>query len=151
MLPEASVIQGYYVYEYTFLDDDYKRLYEADTKVSMLSTYFAILATLISCLGLFGLAVFSSERRMKEIGIRKVLGASVQQVLLLVAKEFLLLVGIAFILAVPVSWWVMHTWLQDFAYRAPVAPWIFLLAGFLMTLVALITVGSRAFSRRTGE
>ncbi|HEX3935723.1 MAG TPA: FtsX-like permease family protein [Puia sp.] len=101
-----------------------------------------MLSILIARLGLFGLAAFTTEQRAKEIVIRKVLGASVRQVLLLVTKEFLLLIGIAFLLAVPFTWWAMRAWLQDFAYRAPIAAWIFFVAGFLTILIALLTVSS---------
>ena len=131
-------------FSYYFPDEAFAKLYAGERRTAELFQLFALLSILIACLGLFGLAAFTTEQRAKEIGIRKVLGASVQQVLLLVAKEFLLLIGVAFVLAVPVSWWAMHAWLRDFAYRAPVAPWVFLLAGFLMTLIALITISSRA-------
>ena len=131
-------------FSYYFPDEAFARLYAGERRTARLFQLFALLAILIASLGLFGLAAFTTEQRAKEIGIRKVLGASVQQVLLLVAKEFLVVVGIAFVLAVPAAWWAMHAWLQDFAYRAPVEGWIFLLAGFTTVLIALVTVGSRA-------
>lgn len=131
-------------FSYTFLDERFARLYAGEQQTAQLFGSFAILSILIACLGLFGLAAFTTEQRAKEIGIRKVLGASVQQVLLLVTKEFLLLIGIAFLLAVPCTWWIMNTWLKDFAYRAPIAGWIFPVAGFLTALIALLTVSSRA-------
>ena len=130
-------------FSYFFLDDKFAALYSGEQKTARLFGLFAFLSILIACLGLFGLAAFTTEQRAKEIGIRKILGASVQQVLLLVAKEFLLLIGVAFLLAIPLSWWAMHLWLRDFAYRAPVAGWVFVLAGFVTTLIALVTIGSR--------
>jgi putative ABC transport system permease protein len=132
-------------FSYYFPDETFARLYAGERRTASLFQLFAFLAIAIACLGLFGLAAFTAEQRAKEIGIRKVLGASVQQVLLLVAKEFLVVVCIGFALAVPASWWAMHFWLQDFAYRAPVEGWIFLVAGSMMILIALITVSSRAF------
>jgi putative ABC transport system permease protein len=131
-------------FSYYFLDDKFAALYSGDRKTASLFGLFAALAIVIACLGLFGLAAFTTEQRAKEIGIRKVLGASVAQMLGLVAREFLLLVGLSFVLAVPFTWWAMHTWLQDFAYRAPFTSWEFLLPGFMTLLIALITVSSRA-------
>ena len=128
---------------YYFPDEAFAKLYAGERRTAQLFQLFSLLSILIACLGLFGLAAFTTEQRAKEIGIRKVLGASVQQVLLLVAKEFLVVVTIAFVLAVPAAWWAMHVWLQDFAYRAPVGAWVFLLAGFMMILIALVTVSSR--------
>jgi len=130
-------------FSYFFLDDKFAALYSGEQKTARLFGLFAFLSILIACLGLFGLAAFTTEQRAKEIGIRKILGASVQQVLLLVAKEFLLLIGVAFLLAIPLSWWAMHFWLRDFAYRAPVAGWVFVLATFITTLIALVTISSR--------
>ena len=131
-------------FSYYFPDEAFARLYAGERRTAELFQLFALLSVLIACLGLFGLAAFTMEQRAKEIGIRKVLGASVQQVLLLVAKEFLTVVGIAFVLAVPATWWAMHVWLQDFAYRAPVEAWVFIVSGFMIVLIALVTVGSRA-------
>lgn len=131
-------------FSYYFPDETFARLYAGERRTAQLFQLFALLAILIACLGLFGLAAFATGQRAKEIGIRKVLGASVPQVLLLVAKEFLVVVGIAFVLAVPATWWAMHAWLQDFAYRAPIAGWIFLVAGSLTALIAVVTVSSRA-------
>lgn len=131
-------------FSYYFLDEQFAMLYAGERRTAQLFQLFSALAILIACLGLFGLAAFSTEQRAKEIGVRKVLGASVRQVLVLLAKEFLVLVGLAFVLAVPFSWWVMHVWLQDFAYRAPVAVWVFIVAGVVTALIALVTVSSRA-------
>ena len=131
-------------FSYYFLDERLDKLYAGEQRTAQLFGLFAGLSIVIACLGLFGLAAFATEQRAKEIGIRKVLGASVQQVLVLVAKEFLLLIGLSFLLAAPFTWWVMHVWLRDFAYRAPVAAWIFVLAGGVTALIALVTVSSRA-------
>jgi putative ABC transport system permease protein len=127
-------------FSYYFLDDRFASLYTAEQKTGQLFTLFAIVAGIIACLGLFGLVAFTTQQRTKEIGIRKVLGASVPQVLLLLSKEFLFLVGVAFLIAVPLTWWTMLSWLNNFAYRIHISWWVFLLAGVSAILVALITV-----------
>lgn len=106
--------------------------------------YGVLMAVLISALGLFGLAAFSTEQRIKEIGIRKVLGASVLQLTALLSKDFLKLVGIAILIATPIAWWAMDKWLAAFAYRVPIAWWMFALAGLAAVLIALVTVSSQA-------
>ena len=102
------------------------------------------MAILISCLGLFGLAAFSAEQRRKEIGVRKVLGASVTSVVQLLSKEFIKLVAISIIIATPVSWWLMNKWLQSFSYRVNISWWMFALAGFIAIGIALLTVSFQA-------
>jgi putative ABC transport system permease protein len=102
------------------------------------------MAVLISCLGLFGLAAFSAEQRNKEIGIRKVLGASVSSIVRLLSREFVWLVGFSLVLAIPIAWWAMNKWLQGFAYRVPLSWWMFVLAGGLAVLIALLTVSFQA-------
>ncbi|MEJ0030111.1 MAG: FtsX-like permease family protein [Bacteroidota bacterium] len=129
-----------YPFEYTFLNDDYNKLYESDTKVSMLSTYFAVLATLISCLGLFGLAVFSSERRTKEIGIRKVLGATSSSIVRLLANDLVRPVFIAIVIAIPLSFFVADKWLMGFAYRIELSWWFFAVAGVIAVALTWLTV-----------
>ncbi|HSQ45176.1 MAG TPA: FtsX-like permease family protein, partial [Ginsengibacter sp.] len=129
---------------YTFLDDNFAKLYASEIRTQQIFSAFAIIAIIIASLGLFGLSAFVIEQRTKEIGIRKVLGASVQNVLLLVSKEFLLLVSIAFIISIPVTWWAMHNWLQDFAYRINISVWVFIMAGILAILIALLTVSFQA-------
>ncbi len=129
-----------YPFEYRFLDDAYQQLYHAEQQVGMLINYFGILAILISCLGLFGLATFTAEQRTKEIGVRKVLGASVASIVALLSKDFLKLVMIAIVLASPLAWWAMNTWLQGFAYRIDMEWWVFALAGLLAVSIALLTV-----------
>ena len=131
-------------FEYTFLDEAVQKQYEAEVSLSNIINSFTLMAILISCLGLFGLAAFSAEQRQKEIGIRKVLGASVAGVVGLLSKEFVLLVGIAFLLATPLAWWAMHKWLDAFAYRIPISWWMFASAGILSIAIALITVSFQA-------
>jgi len=131
-------------FSWYFLNDQFAHLYAAEQRTGQIFGVFASLAIIIACLGLFGLAAYTTEQRAKEIGIRKVLGASVRQVLVLVTKEFLLLVGVAFVVAVPVTWWAMHAWLQDFAYRTTINGWVFGLAGGMTVLIALVTVSFRA-------
>jgi len=105
---------------------------------------FAWLAILIACFGLMGLSAYNILQRSKEIGIRKVMGASVRSVFFILSKDFMLLVGISFILAVPVTWWLMHHWLQDFAYRIDIKWWVFGIAGLLAALIALGTISAQA-------
>jgi putative ABC transport system permease protein len=131
-------------FEYSFLDDDFQKNYDAENRLSSIVSYFTLIAILICCLGLFGLATFSAEQRIKEIGVRKVLGASVAGIVGLLSKDFLKLVVIAIVIATPLSWYVMHKWLQDFAYRVSLAWWIFLLAGVIAVLIAFITISFQA-------
>ncbi|MFM9947320.1 MAG: ABC transporter permease [Saprospiraceae bacterium] len=130
-----------YVFNFKFLDDEYQALYLSEQRISKLSRYFAGLAVLISCLGLFGLAAFTAEQRTKEIGIRKVLGASVASVVGLLSKEFLKLVFIALAIATPLAWFFMQKWLSGFAYRIELEWWTFALAGLAAILIAFFTVG----------
>jgi len=123
-----------------FLDDRFASLYTAEQRTSRLFTAFTIIAVLIAGLGLFGLAAYMVKQRTREIGIRKVLGASVTSVLLLVSGEFLVLVGVAFLIAAPLAWWGMRQWLQEFAYRTPVSWWIFPLAGAAALFIAVLTI-----------
>jgi putative ABC transport system permease protein len=105
---------------------------------------FAFLAILIACFGLLGLSAYNVLQRTKEIGIRKVLGASTQNLLYLLSKDFLLLVMIAFVIAIPVSWWVMHSWLQNYAYRINITWWVFAVAGIVALCIALVTISFQA-------
>jgi len=130
--------------EYQFLDEHFKEVYRADQQVSTIVGVLACLAVIISCLGLFGLASYSAERRVKEVGIRKVLGASVQGIVTMLSRDFLKYVIIATLIAWPLAWFAVNRWLQDFAYRINMSPWIFLLAGLLAVLIALITVSFQA-------
>ncbi|GAB3031835.1 ABC transporter permease [Spirosoma pulveris] len=127
-------------FSYQFSDQEYANLYRSEQVVSQLANYFALLAMLISCLGLFGLATFTAEQRTKEIGVRKVLGASVTSVVTLLSTDFLKLVLIAILLASPLAWWVMRQWLQGFIYKIDIEWWVFVLAGFLAVGIALLTI-----------
>ena len=131
-------------FEYAFLDQEVQKQYEAETSLSQIINSFTIMAILISCLGLFGLAAFSAEQRQKEIGIRKVLGASVAGVVGLLSKEFVKLVTISFVIATPIAWWAMHKWLQAFAYKVTITWWMFAIAGAMSIFIALATVSFQA-------
>jgi putative ABC transport system permease protein len=130
--------------EYVFLDESFARLYASEQRTQKIFSAFAILAVIIACLGLFGLSAFVIEQRTKEIGIRKVLGASVKNVFVLVSKEFIWLILIAFIISIPVTWWAMQKWLQDFAYRVHVGAWAFVFAGIAVVAIALLTISFQA-------
>jgi ABC-type antimicrobial peptide transport system permease subunit len=127
-----------------FLDETFRAQYLTEERTLTLAKYFAWLTILISCLGLFGLAAFDTERRTKEIGIRKVLGANTKSLIALLSKDFLKLVVIAIILASPVAYYLMNKWLQDFAYKVNISWWIFIVAGALALLIALLTVSFQA-------
>jgi putative ABC transport system permease protein len=131
-------------FEYSFLDDDFQRNYQAENRLSAIVSYFTIIAILISCLGLFGLATFSAEQRTKEIGIRKVLGASVGNITGLLSKEFLKLVIIAVVIASPIAWWAMNKWLQDFAYRTTIGWPVFAITASIALCIALLTISFQA-------
>jgi len=130
-----------------FMDDTVKRFYEQERRTSVLLNWATGLSILISCLGLLGLVVYTTERRTKEIGIRKVLGASLAQLNFLLCKEFLLLVGIAFLIAIPVAWYGLKYWLQEFAYRTEMSWWIFFLSGIAMLIIAFIIMSIRTISK----
>ncbi|MEA5402323.1 ABC transporter permease [Arcicella sp. DC2W] len=133
-----------YPFTYYFTDEEYAKQYRSEQVVSTLSSLFAFLAIFISSLGLFGLAAFMAEQRTKEIGIRKVLGASVINLVNLLSKDFLKLVLLAFVISAPLAWYVANNWLQDFAYRTEISWWIFAVAGMLALLVAMLTVSIQA-------
>jgi hypothetical protein len=132
--------------DYTFLDDDYQALYTSEQRVSTLSKYFACLAMLISCLGLFGLAAFTSQRRIKEIGIRKILGSSNSGIVRLLSGDFTKSVFIAITIALPLSYIIATKWLNGFAYRIDLEWWFFAASGFLALLIALVTVALQTVS-----
>jgi putative ABC transport system permease protein len=129
-------------FEYSFLDEDFQKNYSAEERLSALIRYFTAMAILISCLGLFGLASFSAEQRVREIGIRKVLGASIGSVVMMLTKDFLKLVLFAMLIASPLAWFIMHKWLQDFAYQTPIS-WVVFLITFLSTMA--ITMATISF------
>jgi putative ABC transport system permease protein len=131
-------------YQYTFLDENFDKLYEAEQRQGNIFTIFACIAIFIASLGLFGLSAFAISQRIKEIGIRKVLGADVSTIVTLLSKDFLKLVAISAVVAFPVAWYFMNKWLQDFAYRINMPWWIFIIAGIVAALVALITISFQA-------
>lgn len=138
-------------FEYFFLDDDFDRLYRAEKKVGQLFSAFAVLAVLVACLGLFGLASFTAEQRTKEIGIRKILGAGVPDIVTLLTKEFSRLVLLSNMIAWPVAYFAMNRWLQNFAYRTSIGPWVFLLAASAALFIAMITVSFQALKAATAS
>src|SRR5215217_2418293 len=127
-------------FTYSFLDEHFAELYRADSQVSEIVGVLAALAIFISCLGLFGLASYSAERRFKEIGVRKVMGASVAGIVALLSGDFIRLVLISILIASPIAWWAVTTWLRDFAYRIDMEWGIFLTAGAMAVIVALLTI-----------
>lgn len=131
-------------FDYFFIDEYYNRQYQTEQRLSNLSVVFSVLVILISCLGLFGLVMVAVSQRIKEIGVRKVLGASVTGITSLLSKDFLKLVSIAIVIASPVAWWLMTLWLEDFAYRVNIGWWVFLAAGLVALLIALVTVSFQA-------
>ncbi|MBI2731622.1 MAG: ABC transporter permease [Sphingobacteriales bacterium] len=131
-------------FSYEFLDESFDNMYREEQRVGKVALTFAILAIIIACLGLFGLATYMAEQRTKEIGVRKVLGASVPGIVSMLSKDFIKLVMFSFVLAVPFAWWGMNKWLQDFAYRIDISWWIFMVAGVVALLIALITVSFQA-------
>jgi len=133
-----------HLFEYNFLDKQWDIFYRDDKKRETIFLAIAVMTILIACLGLFGLATYAAEQRIREIGIRKVLGASVSGIVTMLSKDFIKLVLMASVLAIPVSWWMMNSWLSDFAYRTKIYWWVFVIAGALALFVALFTVGLKA-------
>jgi putative ABC transport system permease protein len=131
-------------FDYFFLDDFFNRQYASERKFEQLFIIFATLAIIISCLGLFGLSAFTASQRIREIGIRKVLGASVANITTMLSGDFLKLVFLSIILVSPLTWFIMNSWLRDFPYRIHIQWWIFALAGFVSLLIAMITVSFQA-------
>jgi putative ABC transport system permease protein len=129
-----------YPFQYHFVDEEYAKKFQDEQRTGTLACLFAGLTIFISCLGLFGLATYMAENRIKEIGVRKVLGASVANITRLLSKDFLKLVVIALLIAIPIAWWAMYSWLQDFPYRVTIQWWVFVTAGVLSLLIALLTV-----------
>jgi len=131
-------------FAYNFLDQAYQKQYETEVRVSLLSEYFSILAILISCLGLFGLVAFTAQKRQKEIGIRKVVGATVNGITFMLTKDFLKLVGIAMLIALPISWYMMNLWLNGFAYRISIGPMDFIISSLVVIFITILTVSFQA-------
>jgi putative ABC transport system permease protein len=140
-----------YAFDYTFLDSQFDDLYKTDIHVGQLFTCFALVTILISCLGLFGLVTFTAESKVKEIGVRKVLGAGVSHIITLVSKDFLLLVSVAAAIAFPVAWYSLNSFLQGYAYRTNLSWWVFALAGLLTIAIAMITMSFQAIKAATAN
>jgi putative ABC transport system permease protein len=138
-------------YDYSFLDESFARLYESEQRQKTIFTTFAGIAIFIACLGLFGLSAFTISQRIKEIGIRKVLGAEVSSIVGLLSKDFLKLVVLAALLAFPIAWYAMHKWLNDFAYRIVIPWWIFLVAAFMACVIAFFTISFQAIKAATAN
>jgi ABC-type antimicrobial peptide transport system permease subunit len=133
-----------YVFEYQFLDEQVGEFYKQEHQLSNLYQLFAGIAIFLSCLGLYGLASFMAVQRIREIGIRKVLGASVQHIVTLFSREFVLLIGLAFLIAAPIAWFFMHQWLADYVYRTDISWWIFIVSGAAAIVIAVLSVGLQA-------
>ncbi|HEY1216761.1 MAG TPA: FtsX-like permease family protein, partial [Bryobacteraceae bacterium] len=137
--------------EYKYLDEEYRHLYASEIRVGVLARIFAGLAILISCLGLFGLAAFTAQKRRKEIGIRKVIGASVIQVAYLLSREFLILVGVAILIAFPLAWLAMHRWLDGFAFRVDIGYGVFVLTALAAIAITILTISFQALRAATAN
>ncbi|HEX4852164.1 MAG TPA: FtsX-like permease family protein, partial [Puia sp.] len=133
-----------YPFDYKFMDDNFDQMYRSDLRVGKLFNCFAAITIFISCLGLFGLVTYNAESKIKEIGVRKVLGASVPNIVGLMSKDFLKLVIIATAIAFPIAWWALHKMLEDYAYRTEISGWVFVVAGLGVFLVSWITIGFQA-------
>ena len=131
-------------FSYRFMDESFDDMYRAEQRVGKVAITFALLTIIIACLGLFGLVTYAAEQRIKEIGIRKVLGASVRGIVQLLSKDFIRLVLIAFVIAAPIAWYIMYKWLEDFNYRIHINGWAFILSGCVALLIALVTVSYQA-------
>jgi len=140
----CASINPKFPFTWQFSDNEFSKLYKSETIVSRLSNYFAFLAIFISCLGLFGLATFTAVQRTKEIGVRKVLGASVPKIVAMLSGSFIKLILIAMLIAFPVSWYFMNKWLENFAYKVHLGWVIFFIAGVVAVLIALLTVSYQA-------
>lgn len=127
-------------FDFFFLDDYFNNQYQNEERFSRLALVFALLAVLVGCLGLFGLSGYTITQRTKEIGVRKILGATTTGIVAMLSKDILKLVAVAILLAVPFAWWAMDNWLQDFAYRTDIEWWVFAVAGIIAILVAFLTV-----------
>jgi putative ABC transport system permease protein len=138
-------------FEYSFLDEDIQKQYTDDHRLSGIITGFTCIAVIISCLGLYGLSSYLAERRVKEIGVRKVMGASVGQIVRLISSEFVWLVIAAIVISVPLAWYAMAAWLNGFAYRIAIDAWVFIMAGTTALVIALITVSFEAMRAAAGN
>ena len=144
MLEESMKEISPYPFTYQFLDERFDQLYESEMKLGEILGFFTILSVLIGALGIFGMAAFTTEQRTQEIGIRKVMGASVPKIVFLLSKDFLILVVWAFFIALPLAWYVIHLWLKEFAYRIHIEWWVFALAGSIVLLTAFLAIGKQS-------
>ncbi|WP_161888030.1 ABC transporter permease [Pontibacter russatus] len=140
-----------YPIEYIFMDDNFQKMYEAEDKLKSLLTIFTGIAIFVACMGLFGLAAYAAERRKKEIGIRKVMGAETSSIVALLSRDFLKLVVVAALIAFPLAWYAMRQWLQDFAYRIDIPVWVFIVAGMVAALLAFLTISYQAIRAATAN
>ena len=131
-------------FNYSFMDADFSKIYTAEQQTGKLFITFAVFAIFIGCLGLFGLVTYAAEQRTKEIGVRKVLGASVGGIVTMLSKDFAKLILMASLIAFPIAWWSMHKWLQSFAYRITISWWVFIVAATTATVIAMITISFQA-------
>jgi predicted permease len=138
-------------FEYRFMDEQFNNKFKSTLLVGKLAGLFAALAIFISCLGLFGLTAFAAEQRTREIGIRTVLGASVMDIVKLLGRNFMLLIGMSFVIAIPLSWWLMHQWLQNYEYRIGISWWVFAASGLLVIVIALLTVSFQSIKAATAD
>ncbi|HMH20721.1 MAG TPA: FtsX-like permease family protein, partial [Puia sp.] len=129
-----------------FMDEDYNKLYSAELRLGKVMNLFSAIAIILACLGLFGLSSYSARQRVKEIGIRKILGASLPDLVFVLSKDFIRLASLAILIAVPLAWWVMSQWLQSFTYRTTMSWVIYLVAAILTLLITLLTVSIQAVS-----
>jgi ABC-type antimicrobial peptide transport system permease subunit len=137
-------VYGDFPFSYGFVNEDLSKLYITEQRMGKLFNVFSVLSILISCLGLFGLATFATQRRIKEIGIRRVLGAGEAGIVAMLSKDFIKLVAVSLVVAFPVAWWTMNDWLDNFAYRINISAWVFVIAGVCALLIALVTVSFQA-------
>ncbi len=145
VLEETMAQYSPYPFNYSFMDDQFDQLYKADLKLGKTFNFFTMLAILIASLGLFGLAAFTTKQKTKEIGVRKVMGATAQHITHMLTKDFLKMVIIGFVLAIPVAWYFMRQWLEDFTYRIQLQWWMFALGGIIAVIIAFLTVGFQSF------
>lgn len=131
-------------FEYRFMDDDYQALYASEMKIGVLSRYFALMAIIVSCLGLFGLAAFTAQKRQKEIGIRKVVGATVRNVVIMLSADFIKLIALSILIALPLAWFFTNNWLNGFAYRTDISLWLFVAIAVLVLIMAFGTISFQA-------
>ena len=138
-------------FSYSFMDENFQKYYEQEERILEVFSYLTLFTIFIACLGLFGLILFVASQRTKEIGIRKVMGATVPNIIILLSKDFMILVLFSNLIAFPIAWYAMNKWLQNFAYRINIGWWTFLLAGVLVLVIALLTVSYQAIRAATAN